>query len=165
MLVEARNKTRSYRRWSPEERRAIVEESYAANASVSAVARKHGVSAVSLYLWRKEHAAGPATGLDVPEPVAQVFDARFAIAQEKVEPAGEGERTSLLETRDQALTRVQDLERQLAQLQADLAYSRRQRALLVGVLTSIGSQLRLLAELEDNADHASSAHDGPVTDR
>lgn len=165
MLAEAKNKTRSYRRWSPDERRAIVEESYAANASVSAVARKHGVSAVSLYLWRKEHAAGTDAARDAADPVALPYDDGLASARERTEPAVSVVKAESLETRDQAVVRVQELERQLAQLQADLAYSRRQRALLVGVLTSIGSQLRLLAELEDNADHASAAHESQGHDR
>ena len=162
MLAEAGNKTRSYRRWSPDERKAIVEESYAPNANVSAVARKHGVSAVSLYLWRKELAGATEVASDPFDPAEvkspTTTDEGAPNASDGAERLLEPEFTPF-ETREQAVRRVKELERQLHQLQADLAYSRRQRTLLVGVLTSIGSQLRLLAELEDNADHGPQGHD------
>ena len=57
------------RRWSGEEKRAIVEEASQATRSVSRVARRHGISPSLLFRWRWEladddrgqgHPAGPA---------------------------------------------------------------------------------------------------------
>ena len=42
------------RRWSPDEKRAIVEESVRSSESVSAVAKRHGISASLLFRWRKD---------------------------------------------------------------------------------------------------------------
>jgi len=41
------------RRWSCEEKAAIVAESYAAGETVSAVARRHGLTAQQLFTWRR----------------------------------------------------------------------------------------------------------------
>ena len=40
------------RRWSLEQKQAIVAESYRANMSPSAVARRHGLNTGQLYIWR-----------------------------------------------------------------------------------------------------------------
>lgn len=42
------------RRWSKVEKRAIVEESLQSDESVSAVAKRHGISASLLFRWRKD---------------------------------------------------------------------------------------------------------------
>jgi transposase-like protein len=149
LVVSASSKTRSYRRWSPDERRAIAEESFDPLKTVTAVAKKHGVSAVSLYLWRKEFGGGGSSP-DTPEPddtgSAEALADRQAMAARSAETGIEAQGLPATSRRDD---RVQDLERQLAQLQAELAASKRQRALLVSVLTSIGTQLKLLAEMEE----------------
>jgi transposase len=41
------------RRWSEDEKRRIVQESWAAGASASAVAREHGISPSHLFQWRR----------------------------------------------------------------------------------------------------------------
>src|SRR5664279_6257876 len=40
------------RRWSWDQKRAIVEESLSAHASAAAIARKHGIGTGQLYTWR-----------------------------------------------------------------------------------------------------------------
>jgi transposase len=45
------------RRWSADEKRAIVEECSAGQASVSAVARKHNIAPNLLFRWRKDFGA------------------------------------------------------------------------------------------------------------
>lgn len=45
------------RRWSAEEKRAIVEEASGPCTNVSAVARRHGIKPALLYRWKKEFAA------------------------------------------------------------------------------------------------------------
>jgi transposase len=42
------------RRWSLEEKQAIVAESLAPNASLTAVARRHGIGTGLLYAWRHQ---------------------------------------------------------------------------------------------------------------
>jgi transposase len=46
------------RRWSAEEKRRIVEESYLAPRQASATARRHGISNQLLFAWRKAHREG-----------------------------------------------------------------------------------------------------------
>lgn len=41
------------RRWSPEEKRAIINETYLPSMSLSLVARKHAISPSLLFRWRK----------------------------------------------------------------------------------------------------------------
>ena len=60
------------RRWSPDERREIVEAAFAPGANVSAVARRFDVSTGLLYTWRRQAlsmkdgpAFMPATVLEV----------------------------------------------------------------------------------------------------
>ena len=43
------------RRWSVEEKRRIVEESFAGRRQVSATARRHDIAASLLFKWRKEY--------------------------------------------------------------------------------------------------------------
>ena len=47
------------RRWSLEQKQAIVAESYRANMSPSAVARRHGLNTGQLYTWRRQLAPFP----------------------------------------------------------------------------------------------------------
>ncbi len=42
------------RRWSDEERLAILAEAFAPGASVSAVARRHDISTARIYTWRSK---------------------------------------------------------------------------------------------------------------
>jgi transposase len=50
------------RTWSPEEKAAIVAESYGEGASVCAVARRHGLTPQQLFTWRRQ-ARQPAEDL------------------------------------------------------------------------------------------------------
>ena len=45
------------RRWSDEEKRALVAQTFEPGGSVSGVARRHGVSASMLFIWRKQFRA------------------------------------------------------------------------------------------------------------
>jgi transposase len=42
------------RRWSRDQKRAIVEESLAAHASAAAISRRHGIGTGQLYTWRRQ---------------------------------------------------------------------------------------------------------------
>ena len=62
------------RRWSEEEKRRIVEESYSAPRQASATARRHGISNQLLFAWRKAHREG---GLGDGQPLRfRASDAR-----------------------------------------------------------------------------------------
>jgi putative transposase len=50
------------RRWSAEEKAALVRETYEPDMNVSLVARKHGVGASQLFNWRKLEREGGANG-------------------------------------------------------------------------------------------------------
>jgi transposase len=51
------------RRWSCEEKLAIVEEASGPCVNISAVARRHGIKPALLYRWRKELGDGPPASM------------------------------------------------------------------------------------------------------
>jgi len=57
------------RRWSAEEKRAIVAEAAQGSFSVSRVARRHGISPSLLFRWRREFAASDRA-LELPSEPA-----------------------------------------------------------------------------------------------
>jgi transposase len=57
------------RRWSVFEKKAIVEETYETGKSVSYVARKHGISASQVFLWRRKMEDGALVGIKCEEEV------------------------------------------------------------------------------------------------
>jgi transposase len=52
--IEVITRTEKRRRWSAEEKQAIVAESIAGAASITSVARKHGIGTGQLYSWRHQ---------------------------------------------------------------------------------------------------------------
>lgn len=52
--TEVITRTERRRRWSVEQKRAIVAESLAAGSSALGTARKYGISSGQLYLWRSQ---------------------------------------------------------------------------------------------------------------
>jgi transposase len=64
------------RRWSTEQKLRIIEDSYEAGASVSEVARRHGVAANLLFRWRKLLADGGAAAVGSDEEVVGASDVR-----------------------------------------------------------------------------------------
>ena len=52
--IEVITRTEKRRRWSAEEKQAIVAESIAGAASITAVARRHGIGTGQLYSWRHQ---------------------------------------------------------------------------------------------------------------
>lgn len=49
------------RRWTPEEKVRIVEETYLPGMSVSLVARRHGIGGNQIFTWRRLMAQGALT--------------------------------------------------------------------------------------------------------
>lgn len=72
------------RRWSVQEKAALVEETYEPGMSVSLVARKHGISASQLFNWRKLEREGALVAVHSGEsvvPASEPAAARAQIAQ------------------------------------------------------------------------------------
>ena len=68
------------RRWSREEKRAIVEEASGSCVNISAVARRHGIKPALLYRWRKELGAeAPASMSLVPVVVGSPDEDKTAL--------------------------------------------------------------------------------------
>jgi transposase len=57
------------RRWSVQEKAALVKETYEPRMSVSLVARKHGISASQLFNWRKLEREGALVAVQSGESV------------------------------------------------------------------------------------------------
>ena len=55
------------RRWSAEEKAAIVQETYAPGMSVSLVARRHGIAPNQLFTWRRLYASGALSAVGAGE--------------------------------------------------------------------------------------------------
>ena len=58
MTVEAASQVKKRQKRSVEEKRRIVEETLAAGASVTRVARRHAVNANQVFYWRKKYREG-----------------------------------------------------------------------------------------------------------
>ena len=72
------------RRWSAEEKAALVRETYEPGMNVSLVARKHGVGTSQLFNWRKLEREGALTAVTAGEsvvPASELAAARAQIAQ------------------------------------------------------------------------------------
>ena len=69
------------RRWSAEEKDALVRETYEPGMSVSLVARKHGVGASQLFNWRKLEREGALTAVTAGESVVPASELAAARAQ------------------------------------------------------------------------------------
>lgn len=81
--------TRAERRYfGDEEKLAIVRQTLAAGASVSAVARRHGLAPALLYTWRKRALNGAMAGF---VPVAVVDEGRSALPGVKAAKESSGE--------------------------------------------------------------------------
>lgn len=69
------------RRWTPEEKVRIVEETYLPGMSVSLVARQHGIGAGQLFTWRRLMAQGALTAAGAGEEVVPASEYRALQAQ------------------------------------------------------------------------------------
>ena len=64
------------RRWSPAEKKALVDETYEPGKTLSYVARRHGIQASQLFHWRRMMENGALTGIDKEEAVVPVSKAK-----------------------------------------------------------------------------------------
>ena len=66
--------TERRRRWSSEEKRSIVQETYQSGMSVSLIARKYGIFPSQLFYWRKLMENGALTGIKAEEEVVPISE-------------------------------------------------------------------------------------------
>lgn len=103
------------KRYSAEEKKRLVEESFAPNESVKSVAERHGVSVNSLWVWRREATAAkdaPAAGgaaTDAPPADNKKWRARVAAIEAEA---------------DELRRKVSDLERMLGRKTVELEMMR-----------------------------------------
>nr|ELR5267775.1 IS3 family transposase [Providencia rettgeri] len=81
-MIEILDPERRKRR-SPQEKMAIVQQSFESGMSVSMVARQHGVAASQLFLWRKQYQEGSLTAVTAGEHVVPASELASAIKQIK----------------------------------------------------------------------------------
>ena len=74
--VEVITSVQRRRRWSAEEKAAIVQETYAPGMSVSLVARRHGIAPNQLFTWRRLHASGALLAVGAGEEVVPASEYR-----------------------------------------------------------------------------------------
>lgn len=74
--VEVITSIQRRRRWSAAEKVRMVEETYAPGASVSSVARQHGVNPNQLFSWRRLAAEGAYTAAAAGEEVVPASEYR-----------------------------------------------------------------------------------------
>jgi transposase-like protein len=155
------------RKWSEQEKLQIVRESYDQATTVTAVAKKYQVSAVSLYHWRKLFGLNPLVHLDEPKPGkalavaaspspletgSSVLPSRHAQAlAERVR-----ERVSKVTAypheieQEEVERRIEALSREIARLKLEVSTNRRHRRFLSEVLRNIGEQIRLVTEVGEH---------------
>ncbi|WP_457369489.1 IS3 family transposase [Pseudomonas sp. TE36184] len=69
------------RRWSPEQKLAMVRESLEPGQSVSVVARRNGINANQLFLWRKLYQDGSLSAVSAGEAVVPASELNDALKQ------------------------------------------------------------------------------------
>jgi len=72
------------KRWAAIEKHKIVQETYQPGATVSYIARKHGIPPSQLFYWRKMMESGALTGIKTEEelvPMSEVNELKRRIKQ------------------------------------------------------------------------------------
>lgn len=79
--VEVITSVQRRRRWTAEEKVAIVQETYAPEMSVSFVARRHGIAPNQLFTWRRLHAEGALSAVGSGQEVVPAGEYRALQSQ------------------------------------------------------------------------------------
>ncbi len=94
------------RRWSTEEKVAILDAAFRRGGSVAAAADRYDVSRALIYLWRSQVRSGAMPGVTLNDggaaafaPVTLVTDASAATSQSVATAAKERRRSSIIEVR------------------------------------------------------------------
>src|SRR5262250_3109149 len=111
--VEVITSVQRRRRWSAEEKAAIVQETYAPGMSVSLVARRHGIAPNHLFTWRRLYASGALSAVGTGEEVVPASDYRSLQQQVRELQRLLGKKTLENEILREALNLVQPKKRLL----------------------------------------------------
>ncbi len=82
--IEIIHSTQRRKRWAAIEKQQIVQETYQPGATVSYIARKHGIPPSQLFYWRKMMESGALTSIKSEEevvPVSEVNELKRRIKQ------------------------------------------------------------------------------------
>ena len=101
------------RRWTPEEKVQIVEETYLPGMSVSLVARRHGIDGSQLFNWRRLMAQGALTAAGAGEEVVPTSEYRALQAQVSELQRLLGKKTMEAEILREAVSRAAGPKKQL----------------------------------------------------
>lgn len=101
------------RRWTPEEKVQIVEETYLPGMSVSLVARRHGIAGSQLFNWRRLMAQGVLTAAGAGEEVVPASEYRALQAQVSELQRLLGKKTMEAEILREAVSRAAGPKKQL----------------------------------------------------
>lgn len=104
--VEVITSVQRRRRWTPEQKLAIVEETYQPGMSVSLVARRHGIAPNQLFDWRRLAGQGALTAAGAGEEVVPASDYRAAQQQIRELQRLLGEKTMEAEILREAVDRT-----------------------------------------------------------
>jgi transposase len=74
--IEVITSVQRRRRWSAEEKAAIVQETYAPGMSVSLLARRHGIAPNQLFTWGRLYASGALSAVGAGEEVVAASEYR-----------------------------------------------------------------------------------------
>ena len=79
--IEVITSVQRRRRWTPEEKRALLEEAEHPDSSVSAVARKYGINPNQMFHWRKLMREGALVAVGADENVVPASEVKQLKAQ------------------------------------------------------------------------------------
>jgi transposase len=81
--VEVVTSVQRRRRWSPEQKLAIIKQTNEPGSSVSMVAREHGLSAAQLFQWRKAYLEGSLVAVGANQTVVPSSELQEALKRIK----------------------------------------------------------------------------------
>lgn len=102
--IEVITSVQRRRRWTPAEKKALVEETYAPGVSVSYIARKHGISPSQLFYWGRRMEEGALMGVGAEERVVPESEVKQLKKQVKELERLLGRKTMEVEILKEAVT-------------------------------------------------------------
>ena len=102
--IEVITSIQTRRRYSPAEKRSIIQESSEPGQSISAVARKHGIAPSLLFYWRRVMENGALTAVGANEDVVPASEMKALKAQIRQLERVLGQKTLQIEILKEAVT-------------------------------------------------------------
>ena len=102
--VQVITSTETRRRWSPSEKRSIIQETSEFGQSISSVARKYGIAPSQLFYWRRVMESGALTAVGANEEVVPASEVRALKAQLRQLERILGQKTVQIEILKEAVT-------------------------------------------------------------